>query len=252
MDPNELSDTCQIHMANAQSLPDQEGNIGSASQLPTDGGVPQIAGLLWRLRFTVTMLISLGVAALLTDSHTGKLPSLWLHRLGFAPLDLRHQRWDHLFTSALVTGGGRFFAGTMGMVVLTSGLAEWIAGTRRTVFTFWGVHVTTLLAQSLLVAFPLHWLNLSLGNTLYRVQDVGPSAGYFGALGLISGRLPGPWRWLSAMGVWGALLVALWIPARTDEDAGRKLTSDLTHVIAFPLGWASTLLLRGRAESSQQ
>jgi hypothetical protein len=199
-----------------------------------------------RFGFTLLMLAALSVAALITNTYLGELSSRWLNRLGFAARDLLHFHWGRLFTSAFVTNGGWTFWGALVMIVLGVGSAEWLVGTRRTVLTFWGVHLITLVAGSLFVAVPMRLAGLSLGTAMVVARDVGPSAGYFGAFGLVSARLPKPWSWISGIVTWGVLIALLWV-AVAEHDTTEVIAS-VAHVMAFPLGWVSSFT--GRKQPS--
>lgn len=190
-----------------------------------------------RFPFTLGMLVLLGATAVFTNTHLSTLTNDWLTRLGYSPNDLWLLNWERLFTSALVTFGKTVFWQAMGMITLAVGAAEWLAGSKRTAVTFWGVHLTTLLTESLLVALPLHLSGNATGTALILARDVGPSAGYFGALGLASRRLPSPWHWLSGTAVVLGLVWALFQAPRTGQNAPVKLAADLAHLVAFPLGW---------------
>ena len=41
------------------------------------------------------------------------------------------------------------------------------------------------------------------------VRDAGPSAGYFGSLGLVSSRFKSPWQWISGITMPGFLAASL-------------------------------------------
>ena len=123
------------------------------------------------------------------------------------------------------------------MITLAVGAAEWLTDTRRTVLTFWGVHLVTLVGESLLIALPVHQRWGVQGAAVMSDRDVGPSAGYFGCLGLASRRLPRPWSWLSGTAVLVALIIALFQAPRVGQGTAVKLAADLAHLIAFPLGW---------------
>ena len=196
-----------------------------------------------RLLFTLVMLAALLAGALVTNTPIDNLSPHWLNRLGFAPSDVWFLRWERLFTSALVTSGGWVFWQAMGMVALAVGMAEWLAGTKRTIATFWGVHLATLLLESLLIAWPLHQLGSSFGTALVMVRDVGPSAGYFGCLGLACARFPKKrWGQLASLLIFAALGWSLWHSFRSGQADIAKRFADLAHLIAFPVGWLSSNL----------
>jgi len=71
-------------------------------------------------------------------------------------------------------------------------------------------------------------------------RDVGPSAGYFACLGLVSGRLKQPWHWLSGSVMIAALAIIMFMPVSAGESAELKFSADLAHLMAFPLGWFSS------------
>jgi hypothetical protein len=204
-----------------------------------------------RVPFTLISLVMLGLVAVLTNSHVGELSREWFNRLAFAPRDLSVIEWPRVITSALVTRGGGAFWLVLGVVALTTGVAEWLAGTRRAALTFWGVHLTTVLVESLLIAVPLHTLGFSLGTALYLARDVGPSAGSFGCLGLACARLPRPWRWAGGGLVLAGLVTVFLVAAVTRQD-GMIVSADLAHLLAFPLGWLSSLTGRRRGASTRR
>jgi hypothetical protein len=216
--------------------------------------------ILARLPFTLGICALVGLAALWTNTYVSALSTHWLNRLGFAPRDLALLRWPRLITSALVTDGGGGLWGAMALLALSVGLAEWGTGSLRTATTFWGVHLGALLIESLLITCPLRVLGLSFRAALAPGQsavtwtlaslalarDVGPSAGYFGTLGLVCARLKGRrGRVLSGL-IMGALLVALILPAPTGSGTITALSAGLAHVIAFPLGWLSAWIAAER------
>jgi len=198
--------------------------------------------ILRRFPFTLTMLALLELTAIWTHTHAAIISAEWLDRLGFAPLDLLALNLDRLFTSALVTAGGRVYWEALGMVTFAVGLSEWLTSSRRAALTFWGVHFSTLLIESLAVALPMHWFGMALGPLVTLSRDVGPSAGYFGALGLVSAHLKYPWNLLSGGAIFIALEIAL-VHISGNNSLGLEVSADIAHVIAFPLGWYSSRLV---------
>jgi hypothetical protein len=195
-----------------------------------------------RIPFTLLMLGLLLLAAWWTHSYIEDLAMSWINRFGFAPRDFWLLRWERLILSALVTSGGSVFWVALGMVAFTSGVAEWTTGTWRAALTFWGVHLATLLIESLIFILPLHRLGFTQARALFFSRDVGPSAGFMGSLGLVSSGLPRPWRWVAFNVILLFLLVSLFLPPRVGETQAVKLSADLAHLIAFPLGWVSSSL----------
>ena len=197
----------------------------------------QLGEFLQRLPFTLIMLALLLLVAWLTHSTFQELAKTWVSRLGFAPRDLWFFRWERLILSALATSGGSIFWFALGMVAFTSGTVEWMTGTRRAGLAFWGVHLLTLVIESLLFLLPLHRLGFPQARAAFFSRDVGPSAGYMGSLGFIVSFLPKPWRWLAFGLVLAFLVISLFLPPRAGETSAVKLSADMAHLIAYPLGW---------------
>jgi len=119
------------------------------------------------------MLICLILVALVTNTHIEPIASEVLNHVGFAPNDLWYWRLERLFTSALVTSGGKVFWEALFFVAFAVGLAEWLTGWKRTVATFWGVHLLALILLSLIVALVVKQLSsIGLGS-LELERDVG-------------------------------------------------------------------------------
>lgn len=199
-----------------------------------------------RFPVTISLLFLLALVAVLTNSHVSSLEPAWLAQLGFAARDFWEVRWGRFFTSALVTLGGSVFWQAMGMVTLAVGAAEYLTGSKSALATFWGVHLTTLLAEGTIVGPALHWLVFNGDSLLLLARDVGPSAGYFGSLGLAVAALPVDrrWRGLLAAVVFGSLVFALFQSPDPNEDATLRLLANIAHILAFPLGLAAWRLRR--------
>jgi hypothetical protein len=195
-----------------------------------------------RLPFTLLMLSWLALAALLTNTYFEAITHHWLNRMGFAPRDLWYWRLERLFTSALVTSGGRVFWEAVLFIALVVGFAEWQTGWRRTAATFWGVHLVTLVLTSLLISLAIHQLRRIGLEASEVARDVGPSAGYFACLGLLSARLRHPWRLATGILLLLSFSVALLLPPGTGENPPIKFAADLAHLVAFPLGWFSAVI----------
>lgn len=198
--------------------------------------------ILRRFPFTLTTLTLLGLTAIWTHTHTAAITAEWLDRLGFAPFDLFALNLGRLFTSALVTAGKWVFWEALGMIIFAVGLSEWMTGSRRAAMTFWGVHLCTLMFEALVIAMPMHWAGTTIGSLIALTRDVGPSAGYFGALGLVSAHLKSPWNLVSGGVIFLALEIAL-LHVSGNNILGMEVSADIAHIIAFPLGWYSSRLV---------
>ena len=186
------------------------------------------------------MLAGLVVGALVTNTTFQEISRHWLNRIGFAPNDLWYWRLRRIFTSALVTVGGKVFWEATLMVAVVVGLAEWMTGWKRTAATFWGVHLLSLVLLTLIVSLAEHQLRSMGLEADLLARDVGPSAGYFACLGLVSAHLKRPWNLVSGAALFAMFIIALFLPAAAGESAQLKFSADLAHMLAFPLGWLSS------------
>ena len=145
----------------------------------------------FRLPFTLlTLAVLASVRALDAVRRTANCPRRAIEQVGFAPRDLLGFGWGRLFNSALFTHGELEFWAAVAMVLFAVGIAEWFTGTAFAAVTFWGVHLLTLIVESVFVALPLKLAGLAIGAQILDLRDVGPSAGYVGALGVVCAMLP--------------------------------------------------------------
>lgn len=198
------------------------------------------------LPFTFAMMVGLMLTGGFTNTYLDQITHHWINRIGFAPSDFWYMRYERMFTSALVTSGGRVFWQALFLVAIFVGLAEWITDSKQAGITFWGVHLVTLILLSLIVSLALHQLR-DFGLAASEIErDVGPSAGYFACLGLISAQLKRPWNWVSGILLFSMFAVALFVPAGASENAQIKFSADFAHLLAFPLGWLASILFTKR------
>lgn len=200
--------------------------------------LPHIRAVVVRLRFTLLMMAGLSVAAWLTDTGFGTVTARTIDLIGFAPRDLWELEAWRALTSAFVTDGAGHFILALGIVAVVVGIAEWRTGTSTAVLAFWGAHLATIVIESLLVALPLHLSGSLLGTALVAARDIGPSAGYFGCLGLALASLDVS-RLLRLAGFAGTLAVLAAIVLTHlsgSAEETRELSAAIAHLIAFPLG----------------
>jgi hypothetical protein len=202
-----------------------------------------------RLTFTLSTLAVLVVVELMINPHFGALSLEWINRLGYTPHDLTHLEWERFVTATLLVDGRSAFVDAVAMITLAVGAAEWLTGTPRAALTFWGGNLITLVVMSALLLALAHAIDPSHPEKLFVHRDVGPSAGYYGCLGLVVALLPRPWRWAAAAAILTWLAVALLTPPGADTVADVKLQADLAHFLVFPLGYLSARLGHPRASA---
>jgi hypothetical protein len=198
------------------------------------------------------MLVVISVAGLLTNTYIESITHHWLYRVGFAPNDLWYWRLDRVFASALVTSGGTVFWEALFFIAFSVGLAEWMTGWKRTAATFWGVHLAALVLLSGIFVWAARQLPDIGLEAVILARDVGPSAGYFACLGLVSARLKRPWQWISGGILLIVFVIASLLPPGTGESAEVKLSADLAHLLAFVLGWLSSRIVFGCGKEPQE
>jgi membrane associated rhomboid family serine protease len=198
----------------------------------------KIPTALRRFPFTIGIVLIVAVVGLTTASHVDTLHPTLLERFGIAPSHLPQGELWRLATSVFLTHGGTAFYLSLAMLAACVGLAEKRVGTWKAMLAFWGIHLATLLVQSLLLAIPLGRLNLFWFKLLAIEHDVGPSAGYYGCLGLVCQK-QSPKRRSLLLSIVGGILIAraVW-SALAPHSGPSHLSADLAHLIAFPLGVA--------------
>ncbi len=193
-------------------------------------------------RFTILMLAALVVAGVYGRTHVGPLDAQLHDQMGFSARHLWEGELHRLFTSLFFTaGGGRFYA-SLFMFTLSVGWVEWVHGTRCAALTFLGVHLITQLLLALAVAWPLVLLGYGHGRLLWEARDVGPSAGYYGCLGLAVASVSVGRPRVVASIIFGVLLLRAACSAACLPAQGQVLSADLAHLVAFSCGMLLTRL----------
>ncbi len=200
------------------------------------------------LTFTLLMASGLIIAAVLSDSLTEPLSAAWQDRIGFASSDLFTWGWERIFTSAMVTSGGKWFWMPFGLMLGLTSIAEWLSGSRKTALAFWLSHLGATIGESLLTGLVVQFTSSGLLHQLHNLRDVGPSAGYFGCIGLIVAHIPRPWKYLVSLAVVGGLIGGMVYSAI--HGAAIDVSAGLAHLLAFPIGFSCAdgfFLKRSRA-----
>jgi hypothetical protein len=188
-----------------------------------------------RVLFTLIIAGLLFVGAVVSGSLFHPLTPAWQDRLGFAPSDLFTPRWDRIFSSALVTSGGTTFWLAFALMIALVLIAESLTGSNRAALSFWFGHLGASIGGALIIGLARIFSNSAILDEIYTLRDVGPSAGYFGCMGLLAACIPRPWKYLVGLaviaGLIGGMIYSALYGATLDVAAG------LSHLIAFPLGW---------------
>lgn len=181
-----------------------------------------------------------------TGTHLRPLAQDLLEFFGFAPRHLWSLEWGSLITSALVTDGARSFWGGLFVMAFAVGLVEWREGHLWAATGFWGVHFLTLLILSFLFVLPFHLLGYSLGSKLAFALDVGPSAGYFGCLGVATAGTSKSTRLWIGLITCGLLVALVFLNLEAKYSIPSRIHADLAHAIAYPLGFGLHSLQHGK------
>ena len=199
-----------------------------------------------RLVFTITMIVALVMASVYVRGYLGASERAILRAVGFSAERLMQGNMFPLLSSVFFTSGGWPFYGALAMLAGSVGWAEYQFGTRVAALTFFGIHIVTLLLLAFAISLPMAWLDSHRGELLFMVRDVGPSAGYYGCLGLAVTSLSPRKRFWLVVSLGGYLLIrVVWstmhIPAH-----GRMMSADVAHFMAFALGLLSSCWLQSR------
>ncbi|MEO8498140.1 MAG: hypothetical protein ABI614_23995 [Planctomycetota bacterium] len=189
-----------------------------------------------RCPFTLLMVAALIIAGIYSRTHVGPLDAAVREQVGHSVRLFFDGHLHRVFTSIFFTAGGWGFYASLVMLGGSLGWVEWVHGTRRTVLTFFGIHVATLLLLAIAVTWPLAMLETHHGKLLMHARDVGPSAGYYGCLGLAVAGLSFRMRNRIVAVILVVLVLRLICSTLHMPEEGRAMSADLAHLIAFPLG----------------
>lgn len=183
------------------------------------------------------MILGLALVLGLFDPVRG---AHWREHYGFGWTSLAEGRVLPLLGSTFLVDGFSQWLRIALLLTWSVGVHEWRAGTQRAVLVF----AVTNVASCLGAAAVQGAVAVLAGPELdfVRSRDVGASAGAFGCLGAVIAGLRAPWRArLTALTLlYLALKMAVFL----------ALSSDVTHGIAFALGYAWSTSARQADPSS--
>ncbi|MEU4209904.1 rhomboid-like protein [Streptomyces sp. NPDC026206] len=180
-------------------------------------------------------LLIIGITSLVITAASEGLESFLLHRTS----SNIHELHKHPLQSVLISGfwiadPSSFLLYVVLFELVHANVERW-TGTLRWLVTVAVAHIAaTLISQEvLLMSIQSH----SAPRSMKHVVDIGVSYGLAGAAGILTYRVPRPWRWLYLAGAVLFFAVPL--------TAGGTYT-DIGHAIALGLGLACWPLTRGR------
>lgn len=195
------------------------------------------------------MLAALIVAGVYGRTHVGTLHANIRHHAGYSVRLLWEGELHRGFTSVFFTAGGWRFYSSLMMLAVAVGWVEMRYGTLRAVTVFSGIHLITLLLMSMGIALIFAYLETYRGGLLWEIKDVGPSAGYYGCLGLAIAGLTPKVRWSLMIALAMVLAVRLvWSSLNLPED-GHVMSADIAHLTAFPLGILTIYMMPQRCRT---
>lgn len=189
-------------------------------------------------KFTLGMSLIFVLVAFFTNSITELVEDFLGELYGFAPKHLiASSEVLRLFTSAILTHGSDYFVRALFMFILLIGWLEHKKGSLIAAYSFWGVHLLTLLTMTLLITISYAITEHEILFTIYHAADLGPSDGYLGVLGILIASLE---RSLSITVY--LLVMALFVLMLWYHQQALALSADIAHLIAFSWGYGLTLL----------
>lgn len=186
--------------------------------------------------FTAFLLLTTTLFALGTDSASTQLDPSWRRWLGFSPLNLVDLAWQQTLTSLVVTAGEWNFLQSALMMTIAVGCCEFVYGTWTAIRLFFASHLIVVVGMSLLIILPAHFAGADWGTALATQHDVGPSAGYYGCLGVVLGSLNARWRNPTVVALLIILVGRLAISFSHLPNHASVVSADLSHLAALPLG----------------
>lgn len=155
--------------------------------------------------------------------------------------NLRHHAVDVMVRSAFWSGT-TFALPTIALLAVLLAPAEFWLGTRRAIAVFAIGHVGATLLTAAGIALALHFGTAPHG--IERTIDVGISYGTFCIAGVLTYRLPRPWRYAWAAGL---LIVFSTRAAMTGEFSEYgHVVSVLLGLASYPLTWSAAVRERAR------
>ncbi|MDV5147047.1 rhomboid-like protein [Streptomyces sp. SBC-4] len=220
-------------MPNTES-PDSDTSPGGEPSRPIRSWVRSSPGThVWLLVIAITSL----VIALSPDG----LESYLLHRNSSNLHQLAHHPVRALLGSAFwIEDPADLLLYAVLFELFHAPVERWL-GTPKWLFTVATAHIAaTLISQQVVLdAIRDH----DVPRSMAHVVDIGVSYGLAASVGILTYRLPRPWRWLYLAGAVAFFLVPL--------VAGRTYT-DLGHAISLAIGLACYPLTRGKPVAPEQ
>jgi apolipoprotein N-acyltransferase len=140
-----------------------------------------------------------------------------------------------MFSMVFTSGGWHFYCSLV-MFTFAVGWVELIQGTYIALTAFFGIHLVTILLMLAGIALFTRLINSHRGNLLWYARDVGPSAGYYGCLGLAISHLQPSVTLPIVVTISSILGLRLLWSSYLAAEEGRTMSADIAHMLAFPLG----------------
>jgi hypothetical protein len=207
--------------------------------------------VLRRCPFTVLMVATMIVVGVYGQTHVGALDSEVRQQVDYSVRLLLQGHLHRLVTSLFFTVGGLKFYSSLLLFAACVGWAETVYGTRHALLAFFGLHLATLLLLAFVI-WPLVVLETQHGTWMLDERDVGPSAGYYGCLGLaVAGLAPFAKRRSVVIAITCVLSIRFVWSMLQMSNEGHEISADAAHLLAFPLGLLSYRLISRPVEPNQ-
>ena len=190
----------------------------------------------WFLPFTVCLVVAIVLAAAFGHTSQGQLDADLESQYAHAPKHFGAGELLRLLTSIPLTSDQSHLFAALVMSLLCVGSCEFSRGTWATIAGFFASHCITL-ATLAVGLFAVHALLPShTSRQLLDISDVGPSAGYYGCLGLTLYDSTNRRMMVARRLVMAYLLVRVVAAYASSHFPAHIFQTDAAHLIAFLFG----------------
>lgn len=191
-----------------------------------------------KIPFTIITSSLMIIFAVMTNSINRELSPELIVKFGFAPVDLLQYKIFNLFLSIFITTGKAVFFESLISFIAIAGIFEYLTSSKEVIKCFFGIHVITMIILSY-ITFVLFLFGNTYGIEIFLSHDVGPSAGYFGILGILISLLKTPYVNFLFLCLLLIFMYLFFYPI-SNKNMSIEYSAAMAHIIAFTVGYKIT------------